>query len=215
MPSIAFPKQLSFDSPHLCECGCGKPTTLAPQTQRSRGWVKGQPTRFAQGHNLRCQSRWENFAVRFWQLVEVMPGANGCWLWRGYINDSGYGEIRIGGKLYRTHRVTYEMTHGLIRGKLFVCHNCPGGDNPACCNPEHLFLGTQLDNMSDAASKGRFCNQARGERARTAKLTASQVLEIRARAATTGVQLIELAAEFGVSPTNIGSIVHRRTWQHV
>ena len=74
----------------------------------------------------------------------------GCWNFVGAHTSGGYGEIGYGRKVLRTHRITYVAYRGKIPKGLFVCHHC---DNPPCCNPEHLFLGTHLDNMKDAEWK--------------------------------------------------------------
>lgn len=82
-----------------------------------------------------------------------------CWEWQGTrMKTRGYGRISIRGVLYAAHRLAYEMAKGPIPADLFVCHSC---DNPPCCNPAHLFLGTALDNNRDAQGKGR---SSRGER---------------------------------------------------
>ncbi len=96
----------------------------------------------------------EPAAVRFWRFVEKTET---CWLWHGG-NDGkmGYGTMQFNGKKTVAHRISWEMANGPIPDGLWVLHNCPGGDNPACVNPAHLFLGTRADNMRDAHQKGRI-----------------------------------------------------------
>jgi hypothetical protein len=76
----------------------------------------------------------------------------GCWEWIAALDKRGYGVLSINNKPVKTHRLSYSLYKGDPTG-LFVCHTC---DNPPCVNPKHLFLGTQLDNMKDAQSKGRI-----------------------------------------------------------
>jgi len=87
--------------------------------------------------------------------AKVMPEPNsGCWLWVGSWNQDGYGGIAVPGRGHeRAHRVSWEIAHGSIPLGLMVLHSC---DTPPCVNPAHLFLGTQLHNMRDAAKKGRI-----------------------------------------------------------
>lgn len=80
---------------------------------------------------------------------------SGCWIWKCGTNKDGYGFFYIGKKQYLAHRVSYCAHKGVINNWLFVCHNCPSGDNPSCVNPDHLWLGTHQDNMDDMARKGR------------------------------------------------------------
>ncbi len=85
---------------------------------------------------------------------------SGCWLWDAAVNGAGYGVIQRGGRVEGTmlaHQFSYELHIGDRRG-LFVLHEC---DQPACVNPEHLFLGDQAANMGDAATKGRLFQRAR------------------------------------------------------
>lgn len=86
---------------------------------------------------------------RFWSKVEK---AEGCWLWTAYRDDDGYGSIRVGRKAELAHRVAWWLTNGPIPPGLHVLHRC---DRPECVNPDHLFLGTQLDNVVDMYRKGR------------------------------------------------------------
>lgn len=92
---------------------------------------------------------------RFWEKVDV-GGPDECWEWQGNFYHTGYGYLNQGYKHRRAHRLAYEFAHGPIPHGLFVLHSC---DNPACCNPAHLRVGTQKDNMSDCAARGRTANQ--------------------------------------------------------
>lgn len=89
---------------------------------------------------------------RFWAKVEK---GDGCWLWTGATSRRGYGSVTINGRSVATHRASYEAYHGPIPDGLHVLHSC---DTPACVNPEHLRVGTRLDNMRDRAERGRHAN---------------------------------------------------------
>lgn len=91
-------------------------------------------------------------AERFWDKVEQSPG---CWLWKAYRNANGYGTLGVGGRkgtVSLAHRVSWELHYGTIPDGMDVLHTC---DVPSCIRPDHLFLGTQLDNMKDMVAKGR------------------------------------------------------------
>ena len=87
----------------------------------------------------------------FWKKVKVGKDDE-CWEWLACKNKKGYGFFRVNWILRRAHRFAWTVTYGKIPEGLFVCHRC---DNPGCCNPKHLFLGTNTDNMVDMISKGR------------------------------------------------------------
>jgi hypothetical protein len=86
---------------------------------------------------------------RFWPKVEK---TSACWLWRGALANSGYGRVWFNRTMYQAHRVAYMLSNGQIPDGVDVCHRC---DVKICVRPDHLFLGTRLDNMRDAATKGR------------------------------------------------------------
>jgi len=90
-------------------------------------------------------------ALPWRERIEKQPG--GCWLWTGSINKDGYGQVRIDKQTLKVHRLAWEEVNGPIPDGLRVCHHC---DVPACCNPAHLFIGTQRDNVTDMINKGRF-----------------------------------------------------------
>lgn len=138
---------------------------------------------------------------RFWAKVQK---GDGCWLWQGSRLPEGYGQFAWAARYGRTrpvkaHRVAWELTHGPIPDGLCACHHC---DNPPCCNPAHLFLGTHTDNMRDASAKGRLSVT----RPTAQKVTNEQVLEMKALRAA-GWKLVPLAERFGVTKTLVSLIV--------
>jgi len=86
---------------------------------------------------------------RFWDCVDTQK-SDGCWPWLGKVNVKGYGYLpdRQGG-VYLAHRIAYVLAKGHIPESLLVLHSCPGKDNPACCNPAHLRIGTASENARD------------------------------------------------------------------
>lgn len=87
---------------------------------------------------------------RFWSKVNK---TDGCWLWIASRHKKGYGQFKLDGKMRKAHRVAWELTYGPIPPDKNVCHTC---DNPPCVRPDHLFLGTNGDNVRDAVKKGRW-----------------------------------------------------------
>ncbi len=127
-----------------------------------------------------------------------------CWRWTATHNSDGYGIIWLSGKYWLSHRFSYALHFGEIPVGMLVCHHC---DTPDCVNPEHLFLGTQKDNMEDCEAKGRT---RRGETHPSAKLTVADVIAIR-EAINTSQR--ELAEEFGVARSTIGEIRTGVKWK--
>ena len=171
--------------------------------------------------------------TRFWSKIDRNGPVHSvelgnCWVWTGNLSPDGYGQFMITSPLLpekprqkaaRSHRVAWELTHGVAASESLVLHKC---DNPKCCNPAHLFLGNQLDNINDMMRKGRYVNgiarapsaAARGEANGAAKLTGSQVLEIIA-ARRSGSRVLELAKLFNVSVATVKRICAGRQWRHI
>ena len=124
-----------------------------------------------------------------------------CWTWSASLHPEGYGRFALDGKTQKAHRVSYEIYKGSIPDGLCVCHTC---DNPACVNPNHLFLGTVSQNNADKAEKGRAAK----------KLNAGLVKDIK-DALSNGASLNSLAKLFQVSRAMIIKIKHNRSWKGV
>lgn len=181
-----------------CQCGCGNRTNISKKTDHATQRVKGQPMRFIKGHDKR-----RPIHVRFWEKVnKTTPEA--CWEWTACIDTAGYGLIGDGDKHQLAHRLSYELHYGPIPEGMCVCHTC---DNRLCVNPAHLWLGTNADNVADKMNKKR--------RGRSAKLTESQVIEIRNEYARGGVTYQSIADKYGIGMVTVFHIIQRRTWRTV
>lgn len=149
---------------------------------------------------------------RFWEKVD-RRGPDECWLWTAGTNGRGYGQIKEGApkrKMLLAHRVSYKMAKGSMPDDLFVLHEC---DRPLCCNPAHLFLGTNQDNMDDMVKKRRQ-SRLPGEQNGKSKLTEEQVEEIRrdyVRGSRTHGQPA-LARKYHVAQPTIGKILRGERW---
>lgn len=153
------------------------------------------------------RSRWPSLLDRFWANVQE---ADGCWPWTGAKFSNGYGRISSCGKTILAHRLAWEIHHRQpVPDDLEVLHDCPAGDNRACVNPAHFWLGTQADNIADMRNKGRSCY---GERNGMSKLTQADVDALRRRR-TAGERMMDLAAAFKVSVGTVWLIVTEKTWR--
>lgn len=152
--------------------------------------------------------------TRFNSNIVKPHNPHDCWEWTGYTNGTGYGRMRVMGRKILAHRISWELHNQRdIPDGLCVLHTC---DNRKCVNPEHLWLGTYLDNAQDKETKGRG-NQPKGMAQRKAKLTDEQVLEIRRRYVkhSKDNNTRTLGKEFGVYPSQIAYIVARKVWKHL
>lgn len=148
-----------------------------------------------------------NRVTDFWARVAITANDEKCWEWQGKVTRAGYGVFSDHCNAIYAHRLAYELATG-IKPTLFILHSC---DNPGCVNPKHLREGTPQENTRDAIERNRI---ARGERKRNAKLTENDVREIRRRIAS-GDARKRIAQEFGVHPTRIDYIKHKKNWAHV
>jgi len=143
---------------------------------------------------------------KFFASFETDPNS-GCWLWTKYLTHRGYAQIRVGPKVMKGHRVSL-MIGGIDPTGLCVLHKC---DTRSCVNPNHLFVGTNADNMADRDNKGR---QASGSRNGSAKLTEGAVATIRRRRQD-GEKTFILATDYGVSQSLVRQITRGIGWKHV
>ena len=160
---------------------------------------------------------------RFWAKVDATGGPSACWPWLGALTK-GYGYLGRGNRSWYAHRFAWQQVIGPIPNGLLVCHRC---DNPPCCNPVHLFLGTDADNVRDMIAKGRIATGSkhrsrthpetirRGEDHHSARLTVADVRAIRLRYRQGGIRQRDLGQAYGVTQTMIGRIVRGTAWRHV
>lgn len=175
-------------SDRLCACGCGNAVRLYENSLKQPMYVNG--------HNGR----------RLWENVDK---SDGCWLWTGAVERYGYPIMQRNGKTVRVHRFIYEMFNSQIPAGMDLCHHC---DTPRCVRPDHLFVGTRLDNVRDMVNKGRHCCGANHYQT---PLTDQQVLDIRQKYSDGGVTYRQLGSAYRVSPSSIGQIIRRESWRHL
>lgn len=190
----------------------GKPTTptICPQCETTFFVFPGKANKGV-CCSRRCGFLWNRKSIpaRFWALVDK---TGPCWLWTG-TKHNGYGKFEaVCGQQCWAHRLAWELTNGLIPDGLFVCHDCPDGDNPSCCNPSHMFLGTHRDNVADAVEKQQH---RRGEAHMSAILDEAKVRAMRDQYEAGGVSVKRLALENGVCYTAAYRAISRETWKHV
>ena len=180
--------------------------------QRAKAILKLKPGKILRSpHGLSLEER-------FWYYVEKLP--NGCWQWRGSKSPQGYGQL-YGSKgttprFILAHRFAYILKHGNIPDGLYVLHDCPAGDNRACVNWDHLWLGTHHDNVMDAVAKKRMGFQVspnRGEQVWSHRLTNNDVLTIRTLENYYSAPYVAKLYNIGI--TTVRNIWRRKTWRHI
>lgn len=164
---------------------------------------------------------------RLWSYVDRTGGPDACWNWFGKaVAKQGYGRLSVcAGKQVRAHRLAFELENGPIPSGLYVCHRC---DNPKCCNPAHLFLGTAKQNTHDAKRKTRLkpppvmrgddhplrkneACRSRGEANGNSRYTAAQAEAVFLRKG--GIDSI--AKELGVGRNFVAAVRSGKAWKHV
>ncbi len=143
------------------------------------------------------------------RFAKHVENGEGCKVWTGSKNNKGYGLFRFLGKTTSAHRVAYTLYVGSIPRKKHVLHTC---DNPACVNINHLWLGTNADNMADKVNKGR---QLKGESHPSSIFTNKKVVELRRLYETGNYTMNELAKRFKVKQTIVCNIINRKRWTEV
>jgi hypothetical protein len=182
----------------LCECGCGG--EIIPQK-----WHNRKPAKFIKGHGGRGKPRPKrSLEEKLWSKV-VKLGEDECWEWSGPIQPNGYGQTNYNYKRFYVHRVSYEIHFGKIPNGLLVCHKC---DNRKCVNPNHLFLGTYLDNSHDMVRKGRAVNPVWA-----AKITRKDAEDLR-ELNKIGFCVEFLAERYSLDKSTIRNIIAGRIWKN-
>jgi hypothetical protein len=139
----------------------------------------------------------------------LIQRGEGCWLWVGGKNRDGYGTYYVDGLRKMAHRHAWELVNGPIPSGMVLLHEC---DQPACCNPAHLRVGTHAENIADKVQKSR---QAKGERTAQSVLTTEQVLEMRRLYKFRVVTYKMLAVQFGVCKDTVQKAIRGINWGHL
>jgi len=158
----------------------------------------------------------ENTPNVLWSKVDVR-GKDECWEWKGFRNEQGYGRTWINDKGYYAHRVIFDLVNPnqislnapkSTDEKGFLLHHC---DNPACCNPKHLYVGTFQDNTNDKVRRGR-CVDFKGDKGPRCKLTMDQAREAR-KLRKQGMSVRQLSYEYGISLASMKTLLAGKSYQ--
>jgi hypothetical protein len=187
---------------------CGSLFSLAYRISKSRAARPKYCSKvcLSRSQSLRADRvKWNRFKSR----IDVR-GEKECWPWLGRTSPCGYGLFDLDGKPHLAHRLSYFAKFPDGDRDKCVCHSC---DNPPCCNPNHLWIGTALDNIADMNAKGRRATipVRRGQEASKTKLNEQDVIEITASKKPNK----ELARAYGVTAAAIWNIRRGRSWRHI
>lgn len=211
-----------MDCTKLCECGCGGILPVPDRPSHQTRFLGDHRSRLGDLHPPRQPLQGLSPEERFWHHVTK---TNECWEWTGVRKDNGrgllYGVFRTydgpkdkGGRQRYAHRYSWELHNGPIPNGLLVCHHC---DNPPCVRPDHLFLGTAVDNNRDMNEKGRHgstkgISTNRGANNPNASLDETLVRFIRRRYYSEGQSQKRIARELGCTAGTVQSVIEGKTW---
>lgn len=150
--------------------------------------------------------------TEFWSKVAV-AGVDECWPYLGDVTPNGYGRLRWANGKTSAHRLSYVLTNGVIPDGLVVCHTC---DNKPCCNPKHLYAGTNKQNSQDASARGLLKGvNPKGIRNGNSKLSEEDVRYIKWNCLKEYGSVVRFAKRFGVTDGTIRAILKDRAWKHL
>lgn len=150
---------------------------------------------------------WEK---RFWEKVKILS-KNACWEWQAGKFHYGHGQFSLKRKNFKAHRISYILTKGSIPNGKCVLHKC---DNPPCCNPSHLYVGTQKDNAQDRKKRGRQ-NSQKGSKHSQCIFDEKIVLKIRKSFSGKRGEYGSIAKKYGVDRKTIFNLITKRSWNHI
>lgn len=189
----------------ICKCDCGNEKIIAEPHLYGKRCIKSCGCHAYKNKSFLHEENYNEIMKNKIQN-NIKINEKGCWLWQGAKHRQGYGHISFNRKVQLCHRVVWILWKGNISEKVKVCHKC---DITCCCNPEHLFLGSQQDNIHDAISKKKFENRKMGKRRN--KLNFEQVQEVKSLHAK-GISRKELQRMFSVGETCIAKILTGVSW---
>jgi hypothetical protein len=139
---------------------------------------------------------------RIWNKIDK---SGDCWNWTAALHGKGYGAVQFEGRIQNAHRVIWKLVNGPIPSGYEICHKC---DNPRCCRPDHLFLGTSSENKADCIAKGRHARGERNGRSVLSQLIVSSII-----ADSRSQQ--DIAASFGINQSTVSRLKTRKRWKHL